>query len=62
MPGLDDCRDVGTAIKAARQQLAGTLCEAKAIAVTTHKLGVPEAAIASAMGVSRNTIRKWRTK
>ena len=60
MAGLEDCYTMGAAIAAARKQLAGTLAAAKSTAIATHQLGVPEAAIASAMGVSRNTIREWR--
>lgn len=60
MSTLDDCRRAGKELAEARAELELVRAAASAVAVETCEGGVPEAAVARALGVTRRTVRAWR--
>lgn len=60
MSTLEECRAAGVGFKAARVSLLMARAEASAKAVAACEAGVPEAAVARAVGVTRRTVRAWR--
>jgi hypothetical protein len=58
--GLSACDMVGAELAAARAALEVARDRARGVALANVAEGVPEAAVARHIGVSRGTIRKWR--
>jgi len=59
---LEACRVVGDNYRTAKQATEMKRNAARTVAVAACDAGVPEAAVARAVGVTRNTIRTWRSK
>lgn len=59
---LDDLQQLGARIKADRNQLKTDWQEARLNALLAHEHGHPETHIARALGIDRNTVRRWLGK
>lgn len=59
---MSDLERVGIRLLRARKTLAQALTDAQSEALAALSEGVPEAAVARALGVDRMTVRKWAGK
>jgi hypothetical protein len=61
-PDLTGIKNAGRNIKAARGSLAVAMALARDEAFAALRAGASEVAVAKALGVDRNTIRRWQGK
>lgn len=60
MSTLEVCRRAGAELAEARAEQKLARAAAAAVACEACEAGVPEAAVARAVGVTRSTVRAWR--